>query len=240
MAIPDCSRIRGLLFYRDGTLIDFHSAWTPAFLQAAEVVADGNADLARRLLEEAGFDIAAGRSKPGSLFAAASDAELAAFWAGMIPGGDAQSVLDAIKGIFAGQIKTNARPVCDLVGFCDSMDSLGIVLGIATNGSSPSSEAMMRRFGVHPRFAYYAGFDSGHEPKPHPSMGHGFCAATGLDPSEMAVVGDSRHDLEMARAAGAGLAIGVLTGTSGQEDLEPWADIVLADITGLVPLFEGR
>jgi phosphoglycolate phosphatase len=232
--------IRGLLFDRDGTLIDFHSAWSPAFVEAADRLSGGDPDLARRLLEAAGFDIGAGRSLPGSLFAAGSDAELAAFWAEMLGGQSAGEILDILKVIFADHIETKSRPVCDLGLFCDEMERLGMTLGIATNGSSPSSEAIMRRFGVHARFAYYAGFDNGHEAKPHPSMALGFCAATGLAPSEMVMVGDSRHDLETARNAGAGLAIGVLTGTSDRAELEPLADVILDDITGLITLFEAR
>jgi phosphoglycolate phosphatase len=47
------------------------------------------------------------------------------------------------------------------------------------------------------------------------------------------VVGDNRHDIEMGRNAGAGLCVGVLTGTSTRGDLEDIADIVFDDITAL-------
>jgi len=47
------------------------------------------------------------------------------------------------------------------------------------------------------------------------------------------VVGDNPHDLQMARSAGAGVAIGVLTGNSGAEDLLPLADAVLASVVDL-------
>jgi phosphoglycolate phosphatase len=52
-------------------------------------------------------------------------------------------------------------------------------------------------------------------------------------PAEVAVVGDNTHDLEMARAAGAGWAIGVLSGNSDREHLEPHADVILAGVTNL-------
>jgi phosphoglycolate phosphatase len=50
------------------------------------------------------------------------------------------------------------------------------------------------------------------------------------------MVGDNTHDLEMGRAAGAGLVVGVLTGSSKTPDLAPLADLVLPDITGLLDL----
>lgn len=228
--------IKGLLFDRDGTLIDFHQTWTPAFTEAAAHLARGDADLVSHLLVSAGYDPEAGQSKAGSILAAASDAELAAFWATMLPEESAESILDQISGIFADHLEVGAAPVCDLGLFCQQMLDLGYRLGIATNGSSPSSEVMMRRFGVHHQFAYYAGFDSGHQPKPHPSMALGFCAATGLRPEEIAVIGDSTHDLKLARSVKAGLAIGVLTGTSSEDDLQPFADHVIPNITFLADL----
>jgi phosphoglycolate phosphatase len=49
----------------------------------------------------------------------------------------------------------------------------------------------------------------------------------------VAVVGDSLHDLHMARAAGAGLAVGVLTGPATRTDLEDHADVVMGSIAEL-------
>jgi len=56
---------------------------------------------------------------------------------------------------------------------------------------------------------------------------------TGLSPSEVMVVGDNVHDLEMGRNAGAGHVIGVLTGTGGHEHLAPLADRVIDSIRDL-------
>ena len=47
------------------------------------------------------------------------------------------------------------------------------------------------------------------------------------------MVGDAVHDLAMGRAAGAGLNVGVLSGTSGREDLEGYADLILDSINDL-------
>ena len=70
-------------------------------------------------------------------------------------------------------------------------------------------------------------------------MVDGFRAATGLAAAEVAVVGDNLHDLEMGRAAGAGLLVGVLTGTSLREDLADHAHHVLDSIAGLEELLDG-
>ena len=61
----------------------------------------------------------------------------------------------------------------------------------------------------------------------------GFCEHAGLEPAAVAMVGDSAHDLDAGRAAGAGLLVGVLTGPATRADLQPMADVVLDDISHL-------
>ena len=61
-------------------------------------------------------------------------------------------------------------------------------------------------------------------------MAEAFCRATGLPARALAVVGDTTADLGMARAAGAGLALAVLTGATPPPLLAALADRVLASI----------
>ena len=59
--------------------------------------------------------------------------------------------------------------------------------------------------------------------------------------SEIVVIGDNPHDLEMARSAGAGAALGVLTGNSRRDELAPLADAVLDSVCDLPAwLRQGR
>jgi len=75
--------------------------------------------------------------------------------------------------------------------------------------------------------------DDGIPVKPAPDMVLHLCAVIGVPPERTAVVGDSPADLRMARAAGAGLTIGVLTGVGARADLEPLADAVIAAVERL-------
>jgi phosphoglycolate phosphatase len=70
-------------------------------------------------------------------------------------------------------------------------------------------------------------------------MVHVFCAVARVEPGEVAVVGDNLHDIEMARAGGAALAIGVLTGNGAAADLEPHCDHVLASVADLPGLLRS-
>ena len=59
-----------------------------------------------------------------------------------------------------------------------------------------------------------------------------FARALGVEPREVAVVGDAVHDLVAARAAGA-VAVGVLSGPTPRELLAPHADALLDSIADL-------
>ena len=59
--------------------------------------------------------------------------------------------------------------------------------------------------------------------------------ATNLKPSEVAMIGDSTHDLIAAKKAGL-YAIGVLTGVAKRSELELYADKILKSIKDL-PIF---
>ncbi len=87
--------------------------------------------------------------------------------------------------------------------------------------------------------SFVAGYDSGHGGKPEPGMVRGFCAATGIGPEAVAVVGDNLHDIRMARAAGCGLAIGVLSGTGSREGLAAEADMVMETVEALPAWLAG-
>ena len=62
------------------------------------------------------------------------------------------------------------------------------------------------------------------------------CGLLGVAPERTAMVGDSLMDLQMARAAGAGRVIGVLSGVGVRAELEPLADVVIPSIGDLVPV----
>ena len=85
---------------------------------------------------------------------------------------------------------------------------------------------------------FVTGYDGGHGEKPGPGMVEGFCRATGLVPQQVVVVGDSLHDLAMARAAGAGMAVAVLSGVAGREHLAGAADHVIGGIAELESLLD--
>jgi phosphoglycolate phosphatase len=224
--------IRGILFDKDGTLLDYHATWMPLNERAALEAAGGDVARAHALLVAGGLDPAVGRIRSGTVLAAGTNAEIAAFWhpmlgAGAPPLADMVAMVDRV--FEAGGAET-ATAVGDLAGLFARLTGRGLRLGVATSDSERGAHHTLGRFEVIEHLDFIAGYDSGHGSKPSAGMVNGFLAATGLEAHEVMVVGDNLHDLEMGRAAGVGLVVGVLTGTSARADLTSHADHVLDSI----------
>ena len=225
--------IRGILFDKDGTLLDFNATWVPVNRHAALAVAGGDEALAAQLLEAGGQDERAGCVRSGSLLAAGNSDEIGAAWNAIIGNDDLPSLVARIDEIFQTKGHEFAVPIPGLAAILTRLHQRGLALGVATSDSHEGAIQTLSPFGVLDLFDFITGYDSGHGRKPEPGMVHAFCQVAGLQPDEVCMVGDNTHDLEMGRNAGAGLVVGVLTGTSSAEDLTPSADHVLASIGDL-------
>ncbi|MCV9963002.1 HAD family hydrolase [Pararhizobium sp. BT-229] len=224
--------IAGILFDKDGTLLDYVKSWVPVNYEVASIAADGDQDLARRLLVAGGMDPDTGHVMPDSLLAAGNTVEIAT---GMV-GAGAPYTVEALTAKLDGLFSNSAEyavPVTDLATFFAGLHAKGYRLGVASSDNERSIRETAKRFGFDGYLHYVAGYDSGYGTKPQPGMVHGFCAATGLEPHQVAVVGDNNHDLHMGRNAGVGLTVAVLTGTGSPQSLAAASDHCLNDITEL-------
>lgn len=225
--------IRGLLFDKDGTLLDYHATWGPANRIAALALADGDEALAERLLIAAGYRPESGTYAPDSVLAAGTNAEIAALWQPYLPAQAADELTARVEAILLRESRAHCAAVPDLAPTLSALKARGYALGVATSDSYNSIAATLGPFEVLEHFDFVAGYDSGHGAKPDAGMVDAFGKATGLDAREVAVIGDTLHDMEMARRAGAGLRIAVLTGTGGRASLTEAADHVIDSIAAL-------
>lgn len=224
--------ITGILFDKDGTLLDYAKTWLPVNRELARIAAEDDAELADRLLAACGMDPVTGHVVPDSLLAAGNTAEIAA---GLVKAGSPLPVAELVSrldALFSNGAAT-AVPVTDLEAFFKRLHAKGYKLGVASSDNERSIRETAERFGFARYLDYVAGYDSGHGAKPEPGMVLGFCKATGLAPEQVAVVGDNNHDLHMGQRAGAGMKVAVLTGTGSRASLSDASDHCLNDITEL-------
>jgi phosphoglycolate phosphatase len=228
--------IRGLLFDKDGTLIDFERTWGPINLKVARAAAGKDEAAYQRVVKACGYDIETGTTAPGSIFAAAGIDETIAFMTEQMNGRVPKTLRKTVEKLYT---EGGARHAVLIDGVRETITALmerGFVLGVATNDTEAGLKASLGRCDLLAPFSFLAGCDSGHGAKPDPGMIHAFCEATGLKSSEVAMIGDSAHDMETARRAGPVLRVAVLTGTGTRADLDPVSDYVLDHVRDLLSL----
>lgn len=226
--------IKGILLDKDGTIVDFWRTWVPINREVALFAARGDQALADRLLRHGGQDPETDRVAAGTVLAAGSVEAIAGAFVEVLGKTSPANLAREIDRIFT---EGGAKHSVLLAGARKAVITLkqrGFRVGLATNDTAGGMQASLARHDLIAHFDFLAGCDSGFGAKPGPGMVEGFCRALGIGAGAVAVVGDSVHDLEMARAAGAGLKVAVLCGTSARADLAAHADLVVADVAALL------
>lgn len=225
--------IKGILFDKDGTLVDFFATWVPAYRAATDLAGElmGDPALGDRLLRLGGYDPATGALDPTSLLAGGTTAEISDLWTAEAGPADRPDFARRMHAAMDDYASRFAVPIgAGTAELFKRLAGRGLALGLATMDSEAVARATAAALGFDGSLSFLCGYDSGYGVKPEAGMVLGFCAATGLAPAEVLVVGDTDRDMMMARAAGAGLAVGVLTGATPREPLEALADHVIASV----------
>ena len=222
--------IRGILFDKDGTLIDFHTQWMPAYRAAVAMLTAQDEAKGQRLLQLAGYDPVTNYLDPASPLACGTNRQIIGIWAKDLGVPATPEFVRRVEEMFHEIATANAKPVTDLKALFGRLHARSIAIGVATMDSTVTARANLSDFGVSDLVDFVIGADAGHGLKPDPGMFLAFCAAKGFSPAQAAMVGDSVLDLMMGRNAEAGLVIGVTSGVTPRTTLAPYADIVLDSI----------
>ncbi len=224
------TRIKGLLFDKDGTLFDFHATWGAWCADFIAGLAGSDHALTQQLAVVLQYDLRESAFLPNSFVITDSmDAVIAAVHK-VLPKWEYDTLYDYIC---ESTVKTPQSPVVPLQPLLARFQQNGLKIGVATNDNIYPAEQHLQSAGIDQVFDFIAGCDSGYGAKPEPGMLLAFCNAVDLAPGQVAMIGDSTHDLKAGRAADM-VTVGVLTGMAVAEDLAPYADVVLQNI-GEIP-----
>ncbi|MDP8997315.1 MAG: HAD family hydrolase [Pseudomonadota bacterium] len=231
--------IKGILFDKDGTLIEFNGFFGLTYLKMLQQHFGHSPEEALAMLVVTGFVPETGSCRSGSPMASETMSQIARRWWPNLPASEALARAKVMDDNFDRAALQKPKAVTDLADVFHQLAAANYILGVATNDSEASAHAHMTHFGVVDHFELLIGADSVADPKPSGDMIRHFAQVTGLAPHEIAMVGDNAHDINEARAGGAGLAIGVLSGNSDHDDLAHIADHVIGTVAEL-PLLLKR
>lgn len=229
------TQIKAVIFDKDGTLFDFRlswGGWTAALLKdLAPYTEDGAVALAKTL----GFDPRTVQFAPDSVVIARTMYEIAELIHPHLEGMTLKALMARMDALGVQAPMMPAVPLREVLG---GLRARGLKLGLATNDTEGPARAHLDGAGVIDLFDFIAGCDSGYGGKPAPGQLLAFAAAVGVPARQIAMVGDSLHDLDAARAAGM-KGVGVLTGPALRATLTPHADVVLGTIAELGAWIDG-
>jgi phosphoglycolate phosphatase len=222
-------RIAGIVFDKDGTLFDFQATWGAWSRRIVLEESGGDPELQEKIAAALGYDMAAGAFRPDSVVIAHTTERVARTILPLLPGTDIDLLMARLDARAATAPQVEVAPLRPLLA---TLRGRGLKLGVATNDTEAPARAHLAAAGVEVLFDFIAGYNSGWGGKPAPGQLLAFAEATGLPPGSCAMVGDSLHDLQAARAAGM-VAVGVLTGLATSGDLAPQADVILPSVAAL-------
>ncbi|GGD21413.1 HAD family hydrolase [Aureimonas glaciei] len=202
------SPIAGILFDKDGTLLDFVATWGPATEAVIEALCDGDRESMADMAASAGFlPESLGFTEESPIIAGATD-DFAPAWAARLGLAYDAAFAARVNALYRAHSLRSLVFYDDVAPVLASLAAQGIALGLATNDSERTARAHLAAMGVEASFGFVAGYDSGFGAKPGPGMVLAFADHLGVAPGAIALVGDSAHDMQAARAAGA-TAIGI-------------------------------
>jgi phosphoglycolate phosphatase len=232
-------KIQGVLFDKDGTLIEVNATWVPIYRQIlGELFATDDAG-AEAIMAKAGYDPATNKFKPGSLLAGGTTRQIAATWWPDLTGEAFEARVHQLDHDYTHLVRDKLTPLMPLEPLLTELRGMGLKLGVATNDSHVSARAHMAHVGVIEHFEDIIAADTVPVAKPSGNMIRKFAEITGLPAAAIAMVGDNHHDMEEARAGGAGLAIAVLSGNASREDIAHLADHVIDSVADLPALLRS-
>ena len=136
------SPILGILFDKDGTLLDFDATWPPAYAAVAEELAKmaNDPNLAASIMRLGGYGDD-GALDPASVFAGGATSEIVEFCARLPEFEGVEGIAERVEAIFTAHGERGPPAVDNLAELLESLAARGLRLGVATNDSMASTKA---------------------------------------------------------------------------------------------------
>lgn len=241
----DVQVIEAIVFDKDGVLLDLEATWLNSAIAMTHFVAEltNGRHTPAAFQTIIGIDEETRQIDANGLFAAGSSADQFREFVRFDPALEPFLFQDAevrqkLRSIF---LETRDATL-DAVGSVSNGDVVtpikalhedGYKLAVLTNDSEGSARQSCEAVGILSFFDMVVGYDSGFGSKPEPNGFLAICEALSLAPERVAMVGDTYADLGAAKAAGAGLFIGISKIYPDCPQALKSVEFLLPDLTGL-------
>ncbi len=230
--------IKGILFDKDGTLLEYADFWLPVARKAVEdmlKVRGVEPALLAPMLEAIGADQGISGVLCHGTYGAIAEAlnsVLLSAYPNATPITGEENAATVAKYLSCGVL----HPTCpDIVNVFDALQKRGLKLALATSDNTPIARDCLASLGILSYFDAIYADDGLLPPKPDPYFIHQFCKDFQFTPDEVMMVGDTVSDMRFALSGGAH-PIGVAKTEQDQQLIAPYAEQVLHDISRLTDI----
>lgn len=232
--------IKGILFDKDGTLIDF-SLWRNAGINTIQTILNEynlNNDKLNKELQRA-IGIKEKGVEPFGALAYSSHEQLA-YELHFILNKHVNIELDKFKTHVVELLRKEVlkddvefKEIVSIKTLYEYLNSNNIKMGMATADSKQSALHLINKLNLNDSFDFIGSYDGTMKRKPNKDMCMKFCNMYSLEPGEVAIVGDSYNDMLFALNSGA-IGVGVLSGVSSKINLKDVANVIVPSAGSLL------
>jgi phosphoglycolate phosphatase len=242
----DCIPCSGILFDKDGTLLDLLATWG----NWAELVLRGMEDQ----LTVMGTDFIVDRSKvlgtqhdaagkligydPAGPLTMATEEESYGvlawqLYAAGVPWNEALTRVKSIAkdAMYELRKRRTAQPLEGLHSFLEQCAAASLKLGVVTSDGAKTTYEHLDWLGIAHYFDSVVTRDRVLNGKPAPEMAELACRELGLSPEVTIIIGDSNADMQLGKGAGLRLAVGI--SSMGDEKHLIDADVIISSFNEL-------
>ena len=232
----DMSAVKGLLFDKDGTLLDLHGTWGSVLNDLIWYSAgEGQQRVAEDLAQIGGFNLETQKFTADSQLAQGDWSSIFQAWQERLGPEQGKRMITFLEDMRTGRRTRASVALEDIRPTIQRLADAGYVIGIATNDSEAAARRDIDGLDIAEFCNVIYGHDS-HGHKPGPEMMHAFCAETGLESGAVSMVGDTMTDLNFARNAQAHSCIGIIEDSYVDPRFREGVDVKIAHVREIPPL----
>lgn len=233
-------KIKGIIFSKDGVLIEFNRLWVESTFKVVREVVENrfpsvSKDEQEKMVHKAldALGVFEQRVSDTSIVSNGTVSDIAETVMKTLDFQDDDLAYN-MEEFYFNYIKENRdqiRPIVDLKAYFERLKSLDYKIAIATNNSRKITRFTLNELGLLDYIDFIASYDE-YPKKPDFFTIDEFASRFYLKRKEIIVVGDTKTDMEYAEAAAFG--VGVLSGTGSEEYLANFTDYLIKDVTDLI------